>query len=349
MDLLIAAQPKGLWEGILFAIESWVGNYAIAIILITLIIKVVMLPFDFMNKIVTKKNSRKQMAMKPELDKIKARYGNNQELVQKKTMELYKSKNYSVGGMCGAMLGYMVVSMLIFFSLFGSLNTISNYKIYSEYETVRTAYVTKYDEIIEDGTLPSEYTSIEEYATIEAQNSAKEKYGEVRTSFLWIKNIWLPDSSTNSIMAYNDFKGYVEKYDASLVPDETEYNTIMGVLKDSPEYSGWNGLYLLSIIAALSTFLSSYINTLVARIKAKRKGITYTPGPEANKSMLIIMPLIMGLFTFFSSASFGLYVVTSSIFATITGVFISLIVEKIDAKAVEKENSKTKNTYDRKY
>ena len=51
MDILASiSQPTGLWQTIIFGIESGVGNYALAIILVTLMIKVVLLPFDFFEK-----------------------------------------------------------------------------------------------------------------------------------------------------------------------------------------------------------------------------------------------------------------------------------------------------------
>ncbi|MBQ4558375.1 MAG: membrane protein insertase YidC [Clostridia bacterium] len=352
MDLLMVAQPTGIWETILFAIESWVGNYAIAIILITIAIKLIMLPFDFMNKVVTKKNTRKQAEMKPELDKLKARYGNNQDLLQKKTLELYKAKNYKMGGMCGVMLANMAVSMLIFFTLLGSLNNIANYKIYTEYDNVRAAYTATYETVYNEATINGvpadvEFETVEEYATAKAQDAAAEKYGEVRTGFLWIKNIWLPDSRKSPIMSYEDFSGYVEKLDKEAIPTEEEYNMVMGSLKDNEEYSGANGFYILCILAAGSTWASTYINSLVSKWKAKKKGVLLQ-GQDMNKSLNIILPLIMGLFTLFYTASFGLYIVTSSLFTTIAGIFVSMIVDKIDEKVANKEKLKTTNSYDRK-
>ena len=129
MDLLMMAQPSGFWESILFWLESWVGNYAIAIILITLLIKIVLLPFDFLNKYITKKNGMKQAELQPELDKIKQRYGQNKELLNKKTMELYKKENFNMMGSCFGMLINMVLTLVIFLTLFNALNGISQFKI----------------------------------------------------------------------------------------------------------------------------------------------------------------------------------------------------------------------------
>ena len=52
MDLLAISlvKPNGFWEAIIFGMENGVKNYALALILVTVIIKLVMVPLDFINK-----------------------------------------------------------------------------------------------------------------------------------------------------------------------------------------------------------------------------------------------------------------------------------------------------------
>ncbi|MBE5735624.1 MAG: YidC/Oxa1 family membrane protein insertase [Clostridiales bacterium] len=348
MDLLMVAQPTGMWESILFWLESWVGNYAIAIILITLLIKIVLLPFDFLNKYITKKNGIKQAEMQPELTKIKERYAGNSDMVNKKTMELYKSKNYSIGGMCGIMLGYMAVTMVVFFTLLGALNNVSYYKMYTEYEAVSTAYHQEYD-VAMNATDIGEYETIEAYATAKAGEKTIEVYDKAKTGFLWIKNIWRPDTSASPIMDYKTFSTNVDHLKDVEVPTEAEYNQVMDALMKSDQYSGWNGYYILCVLAALATFGSTYINTLIQKIKRKRNSTILQTAEQTNKGMNIIMPIIMGLFTLFYTASFGLYILTSSLFAMATSPIIGIFVDKIVAKNAKKELMKHKNSYDRNY
>lgn len=147
MDILASiSQPTGMWQTIIFGIENFVGNYALAIVLVTLIIKVALLPFDFINKLVTKKNSRKMAKMKPELDKIKQRYANNSQMANQKTMELYKRENYSVGGTCFGMLFYLALTMVIFFTLLSGMNSITAYKLKDEFITLQNTYNITYTE-----------------------------------------------------------------------------------------------------------------------------------------------------------------------------------------------------------
>ena len=85
--MLSVSEPSGMWESLIKWIQGGVGNYAITIILLTLLIKFVLLPLDFYQKYITRVNQKKQAAIQPELDKINARYANNKDLLNQKTME----------------------------------------------------------------------------------------------------------------------------------------------------------------------------------------------------------------------------------------------------------------------
>ena len=147
MDLLNViqiAKPTGMWSNIIFGLENAVGDYALALILITIIIKLILVPFDFVNRYTSKKSSRKQAEMKPELDKINAKYANDKNLLNQKTMEVYKSHNFNIMGTCMGMLVYLILTMVVFWTLFGALNTISSYKIGDQFLQVRDAYYSVY-------------------------------------------------------------------------------------------------------------------------------------------------------------------------------------------------------------
>ena len=137
---LLATQPQGMWEAFIFGLENVIKNYGLTIILITLIIKVILLPFDFLNRYVTKKNATKMAVIQPEIEKIQKRYGANRDLINQKTMEVYKKHNYSVTGSCFAMILNLAITMTIFFTLFTGLNRIAAYKTATEFETLQAVY-----------------------------------------------------------------------------------------------------------------------------------------------------------------------------------------------------------------
>ena len=359
MDLLAItlSQPKGLWQSIIFGMENALGNYALALILVTIIIKFVMVPFDFVNKYTSKKSSRKQAEMKPDLDKINAKYADDKNMLNQKTMEVYKQHNFNIMGTCLGMLAYMICTMVVFWTLFGALNGISAYKIGDQFLQVRSEYYSAYgvnvSELTEDQDAYEVYKSAlssmtEEQKTAalaDANGKALKKYDETKTSFLWIENIWLPDNTTKPVMKYKDFidKSVLTEDDIS----EEEYTLIMTNIRE--EQRSNNGYFVLALLAAGVNFLSTFINGLISKHKAIKKGVDpKLMSSSSNKSMMIIMPIIMGVFTLFYNAAFGLYIVSGAIIALITGPLVTLFVDMLELDAIKKQEDKTIAKYDRR-
>ena len=187
------AWPSGMWESII----KWfagIGSIGVAIILLTICLKVLMFPLDFWQRKVSRKMTAQQALMQPELEQIKLKYGNNQQLMQQKQAELYKKYNMSPTSSCLAMLVYLVVTMVVFFTLFAGLGNISRSQINYEYYTIEQTYRQTYNDNITDPNV------------IEiSQQAAAEKYEEIRQSFLTIKNVWRPDNASSVFPKSEDF------------------------------------------------------------------------------------------------------------------------------------------------
>lgn len=326
-------RPSGLWENFIFGLDNIIKNYGVTLILITLIIKLAMSPLDFLNKYITKKNSRKQNVLKPELDKLKKRYANNQQLLNQKTMELYKRENYSVAGTCLGMLINMVLTMVVFFTLFSALNGISAYKQADEFTTLQNTYYATYNQ----STAVAEEDKVQE-----AQNAVVAKYDEIKVGFLWINNIWRPDTSASVVSDYKTFEKATK--DSSITEDE--YNKIMQPVAD--HYNQWNGFYVLIILSAGTTFLSMQINTWISKRNSKKHNRDFIDPMGNNKFLVYLMPVIMAIFTLFYNAAFGIYIVTGGLFSLITGPFITMLADYLDKRSEDKENENKKISYSRK-
>jgi len=89
---------------------SYVGNYGIAIILLTIIIKLIFWPL-------TQKSYASMKAMQtlqPEMQKIREKYKNDKERLNREIMELYKTKRVNPLGGCLPML----IQIPVFFALY---------------------------------------------------------------------------------------------------------------------------------------------------------------------------------------------------------------------------------------
>lgn len=95
---------------LLQAIQGIVGNFGIAILLITVIVKAVFYPLA--NK--SYKSMAQMKKLQPEMAKLKERFGDDRAEMQKKTMELYKKEKVSPMAGCLPML----LQIPVFFSLY---------------------------------------------------------------------------------------------------------------------------------------------------------------------------------------------------------------------------------------
>ena len=169
-----------------------------------------------------------------------------------------------------------------------------------------------------------------QYPIAKAEANVKEKYKEVKESFLWVKNVWMADSPTQSSIP--DFKSYATLARITLEGEELKnaekiYNIVMGDLKAT---EGVNGYYILAILTGATAFLYQYLITK----KKKKKENFYTqnapatPQPGSGKAMLIILPIIMVVFTLSYNSIFALYIIMSQLVGIATAPLINYLLNK---------------------
>ncbi len=349
-SLLISA-PTGMWPSIINAFNS-VGNYAWGIILLTICIKLVMSPLDFFNKKVTRKNAKMQAVLQPEMAKIQKQYGHDKNLYNQKLSELYKKNNFNIMGSCVFMLVNLILTLVIFLTLWGSLNSMANFKIADQYNQLETVYNQTYTET--QGT--------EEEKIISANSAVKIKYDEIKDSWLWIENVWVSETPwTNSIPDFNSYLSMIGnkveiieegepvlKNFSELTEDQQEeikanYEKVMNPLRES--VNRVNGYLILPILAIGTSLLAQFL--MQYRVSKKNKSENAVAQPT-NKVLLIVLPLIMGLFTLFYNSVFAIYIITGQIISIITAPIIDLIIDKVEARAEKKKEAKVVVEYSRK-
>lgn len=100
-------------ENLILMIYGVLGNFGLAIIGVTILIKLVLLPLTLKQD----KSMRAMKKIQPELEKIKEKYKNDPQEMNKKTMELYQTHKVNPAGGCLPLL----LQMPILFALFGVL------------------------------------------------------------------------------------------------------------------------------------------------------------------------------------------------------------------------------------
>ena len=91
--LEIIAKPLG---ALLKLIYDMVGNYGLAIILFTIITKILLLPINIKQT----QSTNKMNEINPKMKAIQTKYKNDKEKMNEKLMELYKEEKYNPAGGC---------------------------------------------------------------------------------------------------------------------------------------------------------------------------------------------------------------------------------------------------------
>ena len=148
---------SGLFQSILEWIFRWVGNYGWSVVVFTLFIRLLMLPFD----IKSKKSMRAMNKIQPKVALLQKKYANDKEKLNLKLNELYRKEHVSPMASCLPML----ITLPILWFMFAAMRNMANE------HTVQMILG-----IAETGEVPA------------------------MQSWLWIKNVFQPDSFMSTIL-----------------------------------------------------------------------------------------------------------------------------------------------------
>lgn len=386
-----------------------IGVVGVGVIVFTLILKTIVLPFDIFQRVNQRKQSLKMEQMRPELEKLQKQYANDKQMYSAKMMELYKKNNYSMLAPCIP----MILSMVILIVAFNELNGFSQYSNLQTYKEMVNSYneailayypdldsftdtvkigdqsyhryistdendgkfiyyivavdangnetgtreyyidvdkcyeanKTEADEYISDG-----YTKEDAVLLVvksEAREAAAETFRSFHEGFLWIKNIWYSDTTFNTTVAkdYSTFTSKITKTDfvdengnkytdqiKNVIP-EGEYEEITYNLTE--EKSEYNGYFVLVALSIGMMFLSQFI-AMKSQKAQNDLGTVDGQGKNTQKIMMIIMPVIFGVFAFTYSAAFSIYMIISSAYSILTMVITNAVVTVVYNKKEEK-------------
>lgn len=165
---------NAIFRSILDFISSAVGSHGLAVILFTLLIRLVLVPFDFKSR----KSMRRMEKVNPQLQALQKKYANDKEKLQKKQAELYKKEKINPLGSCLPML----LTLPVFFIMFSAMRGAANERLVESMLTLQRAV----------GDLP--------LANADAIRVALPSLNTLVEPFLWIKNLWMADSPFTTVL-----------------------------------------------------------------------------------------------------------------------------------------------------
>lgn len=266
---------SAFFRSILDWIYSFAGNYGITIILFTVLVRLVLSPFDFKSR----KSMRQMEKINPKLQALQKKYGNDKEKMQKKQAELYKKEGVNPLGSCLPML----LTFPILIIMFNAMRGVANEHLIRLVQEIYTAV-----------------GSLTDPEAIAAALPTMEKLTEMRLiePFLWIKNLWIMDSpftsflpiASKSLNAITAIEGVVTADEITALKnfiDGEVYQSIVLSHYNATQIPGGlvnlvfvqlqlyhqpNGFFILPVLSGASQFLMTILNPAATGAQQQQGG-----------------------------------------------------------------------------
>jgi YidC/Oxa1 family membrane protein insertase len=144
------AQPvvSSFLVDVIFWLVSITSSVAVGVVLFTLILKLITLPFDYISRASMRKNTVIMEEMRPELEKLQRQYADNKDLYNQKMMALYKKNGYSMLSSCLP----TIITLIIFIVAINAFTSYSQWQNRQYFYDMSLAYNSVlYDGIKADG------------------------------------------------------------------------------------------------------------------------------------------------------------------------------------------------------
>ena len=360
----VIKEPSWLWEKLLLHVFTFIGNYGWRVVFFTVCLKLLLCPLDIYQRYKARKNQKITEQLKPQMEKLQKQYAGDKNMLAQKQMQLNKQAGISYFSSCLP----SIITMAVMFSLLGALNEVSQYMNFKEYYEMYNEYnvaVADYNAmddaakqaLRDQGVVNPELVDGDGNPVLESTQYGQERvydyYQANKTSFLWIENIWSPDVPwKKEVNSYNQFLTNIGKRkddaaksgidDSTLASMKGSYNVVMGKLL-AEENNGANGYLVLPILSVLFSVATQF---LTMRQQKQTGQMNEAMGGGTMKTMMFIMPIMIGFFSLSYTAAFSLYLIISYAFSLIMMLSSNAILLAID-KTEEKRVTTTVQKYGR--
>lgn len=317
------------FRNILQGLYTFSGNYGLAIILFTILVRLVLSPFDYKSR----KSMRQMEKINPKIQALQKKYANDKEKLQRKQAELYKKEHINPLGSCLPVL----LTFPILIIMFNAMRMVANNELASQCLELLTTGV------------------------------------QTNESWLWVKNIWMPDSPFHPIIADSSSLRMIPAdvwakvfaaqsadaisklaalgIDANTISGDTVFAALQALPTYASEVALWptlptlnllitrlsiyshnNGWFILPLLACVTQFLMT---------ASQPQQPTAQGQPDTGKFMKYFFPFFTLFICSGYNAAFALYWVVSNIYGWVESIVFNKVLEKQDAAsaAAVKEDS----------
>ena len=293
----IITRPMGY---IIEFIYNLVQNYGIAIILFTIVIKMLLFPLN----VKSQKAMRKQQKIQPIMQELQKKYANDKEKLNREMMKLYKENNISMSGGCLPML----IQMPILIGLYQVIQKPLSFLLHVDWSAPDVINRVKaLRDTYAQGALASR--TMEQLANMNQMNISQ-----------WAAQAGQTDWVINFKMFFMDLAN---------VPS-TAINYLGEIAQGNFEHLSVVLLLLIPVLAILSSIGSMKLSQAMTGQKKDKsqKSAEENTATQMSNTMMWMMPVMTGFFTFTLPAGIGLYWIISSVLQIVQQVGLNIYFNK---------------------
>ena len=329
---------------VLAGINSLVGNYGVAIIIFTILMRMLIMPFDYKSR----KGMRKMALIQPKINELQKKYGKDQQKLQQKQAELMKKEGYNPLSGCLPLL----LTWPIMFAMFAAMRGIANEQMALQtfrYLAGETNIVSAADRFLwvkniwmADSLFASIAPNAQALNMIPAnmwqrayETLSEGQIAAIAQSIASVSETALDFSTaatvktsiTSMLTALGQMPGYVEA--VATVPGWANVNFFVFSIT---LYKQYNGLLILPVLAGVSQILQYKFNPAMTESQQTQQN---SQSNGMNTFMKYFFPILSVFWCLTSNAGFAVYWVTSTIAMWVQSVIITKILEKKDAQKAQ--------------
>lgn len=289
-------------------IYNIIGNYGIAIIIFTIVTKLILFPVNYK----TQKDSARQRLLNPKLEKLRKSYSNNPTKLQEEQQKLYQQEGVNPMASC-------LPAFIQMFLLFGVIDVV--YKPFS--------HILRFSDSVKEKAV-SIASELSQAAGGKAINSS-----DLRNELLTMEQV---------MKAPEKFKEIGENFADSVI-EFSERFTVFGVnLGITPDLTPdvWNKQSIILFLIPFASGIVQLFTTIYMQIHQKKNNPDM-PNMGCMNLMFYLMPVMSVWIAFEVPAGVGFYWIWSSLFSfMITLILNAYFTHDRTVKINEKEKEKAR-------
>lgn len=278
-------------------IYNFIGNYGLAIIIFSIVIKIIMIPISIKQHKTLKKSTKIQAKMK----EIQFKYKNDPQKLNEATMQLYKSENMSPFSGCLS----AIVQIILLFAVFYLVRSPLTYM-----KKIDVGTIEKYTTIMQQNNL-STNTSYPEIELIKEIDNIKNLKNNSNQETEEIK-----DEELDSLYINMDFLGL----NLAQVPTKS---------------SDWKAYIIPILYVIVSVIAMRITNTMTPKIKkeeGKDNEDDFDPMAQMNKNMSLMFPIMYLAVALIAPLGLALYWLTNSLLMIVEKLMLNKLIKDEEEK-----------------